>query len=137
MVMVRRTHPTLFLFLLRMEQAQILAGEVGIEPTNAGIKIRCLTTWRLPIFNQSPNHATDVLLNLARLHRVSVAATAAILLRPGCDWRIPRIRTPPIRSSSLCRSCPGTPYEPPLPGTDRTPPAADRCEALAFAHSRG
>ena len=25
-----------------------LAGEVGIEPTNAGIKIRCLTTWRLP-----------------------------------------------------------------------------------------
>ena len=25
-----------------------LAGEVGIEPTNVGIKIRCLTTWRLP-----------------------------------------------------------------------------------------
>src|SRR5665213_3421073 len=25
-----------------------VAGEVGIEPTNAGIKIRCLTTWRLP-----------------------------------------------------------------------------------------
>src|SRR5438105_15767050 len=25
-----------------------MAGEVGIEPTNAGIKIRCLTTWRLP-----------------------------------------------------------------------------------------
>src|SRR5690349_18095442 len=25
-----------------------LAGEVGIEPTNAGIKIRCLTAWRLP-----------------------------------------------------------------------------------------
>src|SRR3989338_11239921 len=27
---------------------RLLAGEVGIEPTNAGIKIRCLTTWRLP-----------------------------------------------------------------------------------------
>ena len=25
-----------------------LAGEVGIEPTHVGIKIRCLTTWRLP-----------------------------------------------------------------------------------------
>ena len=28
--------------------AKKLAGEVGIEPTNAGIKIRCLTAWRLP-----------------------------------------------------------------------------------------
>ncbi len=26
-----------------------MAGEVGIEPTNAGIRIQCLTTWRLPI----------------------------------------------------------------------------------------
>ncbi len=26
----------------------VMAEEVGIEPTNAGIKIRCLTTWRLP-----------------------------------------------------------------------------------------
>src|SRR5215204_5292529 len=26
----------------------ILAGEVGLEPTNAGSKDRCLTTWRLP-----------------------------------------------------------------------------------------
>lgn len=25
-----------------------LAGVVGIEPTNAGIKIQCLTTWRHP-----------------------------------------------------------------------------------------
>jgi hypothetical protein len=25
-----------------------LAEEVGIEPTNDGIKTRCLTTWRLP-----------------------------------------------------------------------------------------
>jgi hypothetical protein len=31
----------------------VLAGEVGIEPTNAGIKIRCLTTWRLPKGNRS------------------------------------------------------------------------------------
>ena len=31
-----------------------MAGEVGIEPTNAGIKIRCLTTWRLPKKRQSP-----------------------------------------------------------------------------------
>ena len=30
-----------------------MAGEVGIEPTNAGIKIRCLTTWRLPSGNLS------------------------------------------------------------------------------------
>ena len=30
---------------------QAMAGEVGIEPTNAGIKIRCLTTWRLPSGN--------------------------------------------------------------------------------------
>ena len=29
-----------------------MAGEVGIEPTNAGIKIRCLTTWRLPSGNR-------------------------------------------------------------------------------------
>jgi hypothetical protein len=26
----------------------VLAEEVGIEPTNDGIKTRCLTTWRLP-----------------------------------------------------------------------------------------
>ena len=31
----------------------LVAGEVGIEPTNAGIKIRCLTTWRLPKGNRS------------------------------------------------------------------------------------
>ncbi len=37
----------------------LLAGEVGIEPTNAGIKIRCLTTWRLPNF--SPRRDNDAL----------------------------------------------------------------------------
>jgi hypothetical protein len=26
-----------------------LAGEVGIEPTHHGVKVRCLTTWLLPI----------------------------------------------------------------------------------------
>ncbi len=25
-----------------------MAGEVGIEPTNDGVKVRCLTTWLLP-----------------------------------------------------------------------------------------
>jgi hypothetical protein len=34
----------------------VLAGEVGIEPTNAGIKIRCLTTWRLPIIGFDALH---------------------------------------------------------------------------------
>lgn len=34
----------------------ILAGEVGIEPTNAGIKIRCLTAWRLPKFITLPKN---------------------------------------------------------------------------------
>ena len=27
----------------------IMAGAAGIEPANAGIKIRCLTAWRRPI----------------------------------------------------------------------------------------
>src|SRR5450759_1309178 len=31
-----------------------LAGEVGIEPTKAGIKTQCLTTWRLPNNLQQP-----------------------------------------------------------------------------------
>ena len=30
--------------------AGTLAGAEGIEPSNAGIKIRCLTTWRRPNF---------------------------------------------------------------------------------------
>lgn len=30
-----------------------VAGEEGLEPTNAGIKTRCLTAWRLP-FSESP-----------------------------------------------------------------------------------
>ena len=27
----------------------ILTGVVGFEPTNGGVKVRCLTTWRRPI----------------------------------------------------------------------------------------
>jgi len=30
--------------------AETLAGAEGIEPSNAGIKIQCLTTWRRPNF---------------------------------------------------------------------------------------
>src|SRR3989304_3669924 len=37
----------------------VLAGEVGIEPTNAGIKIRCLTTWRLPNNFQSSTQSCN------------------------------------------------------------------------------
>src|SRR3989304_1678931 len=107
----------------------VLAGEVGIEPTNAGIKPGALPLGDSPIiFNQAPNHATDPLLTLVPPSRASVAATAAILLRPGRDCRIPRIRTPPIRSSSLCRNCSAMLYAVPLPGTTHTPRAADRCE---------
>ena len=32
---------------------EILAGVAGFEPTNAGIKIRCLTAWRHPKNNVS------------------------------------------------------------------------------------
>ena len=39
-----------------------LAGEVGIEPTNAGIKIRCLTTWLHP----------NYLLNLSNISRAEL-----------------------------------------------------------------
>jgi hypothetical protein len=28
-----------------------MAGEVGIEPTNDGVKVRCLTAWLLPTVN--------------------------------------------------------------------------------------
>ena len=34
-----------------------LAGTVGIEPTNGGVKVRCLTAWR------RPSIVTDVLYN--------------------------------------------------------------------------
>ena len=27
----------------------MLAGVAGFEPTNSGVKVRCLTTWRHPI----------------------------------------------------------------------------------------
>ncbi len=37
-----------------------MAGEVGIEPTNAGIKIRCLTTWRLPKFDRCASISKSV-----------------------------------------------------------------------------
>ena len=29
----------------------LYTGKVGIEPTNSGVKVRCLTTWRLPTTN--------------------------------------------------------------------------------------
>lgn len=35
--------------------AGVVAGEEGLEPSNAGTKIRCLTTWRLPNFRTTDN----------------------------------------------------------------------------------
>ena len=47
------------------------AGEVGIEPTNAGIKIRCLTTWRLPNHSkcEAPQGMTVQALRHESAHR--------------------------------------------------------------------
>ena len=32
----------------RIHLAAILAGVAGFEPTNAGVKVPCLTAWRYP-----------------------------------------------------------------------------------------
>ena len=32
--------------------SKILAGVAGFEPTNAGVKVPCLTAWRHPIANR-------------------------------------------------------------------------------------
>ena len=67
-----------------------MAGEVGIEPTNAGIKIRCLTTWRLPAeicivrYREFPEHRGPRILLLQhsrkrrqRMSRASVPCNAS------------------------------------------------------------
>src|SRR3989338_346979 len=81
-----------------------------------------------PHVNQAPNHATDALLNLARLHRASRAAAAATLLQPGCGWQTRQTRMRQTRSSSLSRSYPAKLYNARLPGRAHTPQIADRCE---------
>src|SRR6185436_5897064 len=56
-----------------------MAGEVGIEPTNAGIKIRCLTTWRLPSGeNRRARHSR------ARFRSDQARVSAAAKLASGC-----------------------------------------------------
>ena len=48
----RANHPKVrgeILFLAQpLQSMDWLAGAEGIEPSNAGIKIQCLTTWRRP-----------------------------------------------------------------------------------------
>src|SRR5215203_5419810 len=71
-----------------------LAGEVGIEPTNAGIKIRCLTTWRLPSVTVPQNLARDDNPTLAPRNRSY--RTGAAQMRPllRTQWRTRQKRKP-------------------------------------------
>ena len=39
-----------------------LSGAVGFEPTNGGVKVRCLTTWRRPIFSMLETSYVDDIL---------------------------------------------------------------------------
>ena len=44
----------------------MLAGAAGFEPTNSGVKVRCLTAWRRPI-NKSTYNILSVCLIMSRL----------------------------------------------------------------------
>src|SRR6266481_5596463 len=77
--------------------------------------------------NPTPNHATDVLLNLARRHYASLAATGLTPLRPEPGWQIRQIHMRRIRSflrrqigsTKLCAA--------PLQGKAGKPQPASRC----------
>src|SRR5512138_1302185 len=94
-------------------QLKNLAGEVGIEPTNVGIKIRCLTTWRLPNETMQLNLSAGAAANLARQIRACSTATAAIPLVLPLPRQTPQTRKRPSRSSRLEQTSPATPDVPP------------------------
>src|SRR5512144_1564022 len=91
----RRASPIPVRPALLLDSPQHVAGAVGIEPTNAGIKIRCLTTWRLPrnlpdpsIAFIPPNRTADAVAGLPPRTPASIRAPAAT---PPARW--PRTRT--------------------------------------------
>ena len=68
--------------------SEALAGAEGIEPSNAGIKIRCLTAWRRP----SMRMARQIMAK-APDHRACRSAFQRAVFRPISRWR-PLIAAP-------------------------------------------
>jgi hypothetical protein len=48
--------------LHRISSLWKMAGVEGIEPTNGGIRIRCLTAWRHPCINLQPAYSTETVM---------------------------------------------------------------------------
>ena len=71
------------------------AGEEGIEPSNAGFRVRCLTTWRLPIGHDEFSSSVGALLpsgvsaELARKRAERRQYQRRAQRAAGTTWRLP------------------------------------------------
>src|ERR1035441_490480 len=63
-----------------------LAGAEGIEPSNAGIKIQCLTTWRRPkaVVRPGPYRGGDGLSTRRKCRKAPLECPEMLALLVGC-----------------------------------------------------
>ena len=91
---------------LNAKRIKSLAGVAGFEPTNDGVKVRCLTAWLYPISNKESFFNNSFLSNVIEIIRILFSKLfEKVLLVVGDGFEPPnpreRIYSPPRLATSL------------------------------------